>query len=129
MVEPTDGIVPMLHRIQADLTGLKSDVVGLKADVADIKLVLSRQSERLNEMNGYISFTLSTISPYRFAESSMRSNAVSRGWKPKPDVCCRIVSRIPDLHASARAGDPPVLMERPPFRTPEGSAPWPTNTT
>ena len=72
MVEATDGIIPMLHHIQADLTGLKSDVVGLKADVADVKLVLARQSERLNEMNGYISFTLSTISRHTGENEAVR---------------------------------------------------------
>jgi hypothetical protein len=48
MAEPTDVVVPMLQRIQADLV--------------EVKQTLARHGERLSEMNGYLSFNLGITS-------------------------------------------------------------------
>jgi len=64
MVEPTDGIMPILQRIQGDIATIKGDHVDIRRVQDDherrldeIVTVLAHHTGRLNEMNGCISFT------------------------------------------------------------------------
>jgi hypothetical protein len=55
MPEPTDAIVPILQRIQADLAETKRDL-GRRIDANGA--TLTRMGEKLEEMNGYLTYQL-----------------------------------------------------------------------
>lgn len=58
MVEPTDAIMPVLHRIQGDLADVKTALNDHTARFDAIDKTLAGHSEKLREMNGYLSFNL-----------------------------------------------------------------------
>jgi predicted nucleic acid-binding Zn-ribbon protein len=72
MAEPTDVIIPILQRIQSDVGELKRDVADVKLDVAEIKTTLGRHSEKLNEMNGYLSFSLNITARHTTEVDTLR---------------------------------------------------------
>ena len=51
MVEPTDAVMPVLKRIQ-------SDVGEVKRDVSDIRGTLAEHGEKLDAIEGYLTFNL-----------------------------------------------------------------------
>ena len=55
MPEPTDAIMPILQRIQAD-------VADMKRDMSEIKQTLNDHTVRLRDMNGFLSFNLNVVS-------------------------------------------------------------------
>jgi hypothetical protein len=98
-VEATDGIMPILQRIQGDVAGIKGDIADIRRVQDDhgrrldeIVTVLAHHTGRLNEMNGYISFTPNTVSRHTGENEAFRGEldaikrAVWLGWKPKPEI-------------------------------------------
>jgi hypothetical protein len=73
VVEPTDGIMPILQRIQGDIAGVRGDIAGINQRLDEIVTVLAHHTGRLNEMNGYISFTLNTVSRHTGENEAVRS--------------------------------------------------------
>ncbi len=65
MAEPIDAIMPMLQRIQ-------SDVADFRRDMADVKRALASQTDKLSEMNGYLSFNLGITSRHTFEIDALR---------------------------------------------------------
>lgn len=51
MAEPTDAVIPILRRIQ-------SDVSGLGRDMTEVKHTLAEHSEKLDSIEGYLTFSL-----------------------------------------------------------------------
>ena len=72
MVEPTDGIMPILQRIQGDIAGIRRVQVDHGGRLDEIVSVLAHHTGRLNEMNGYISFTLNTVSRHTGENEAFR---------------------------------------------------------
>jgi len=87
VVEPTDAIMPIIQRIQEDIAGVKVDIGGLKGDVADIRRVqdahgrrlneivsvLSYHTQRLNEIDGHMAFSLSIVSRHTGENEAVRA--------------------------------------------------------
>jgi hypothetical protein len=70
----------ILQRIQGDIAGAEGDVAGLKGDIAginrrldEIVTVLAHHTGRLNEMDGYITFTLNTVSRHTGENEAFRA--------------------------------------------------------
>jgi hypothetical protein len=79
MVEPTDAIMPILQRIQADIVGVKDDIADMRRvqdehtrRLGEIGEVLSQHTRQLSEMNGYMSFSLSIISRHSGENEAVR---------------------------------------------------------
>jgi hypothetical protein len=51
MAEPTDAVVPILRRIQGDVSGLARDMT-------DVKRTLGEHGEKLDAIEGYLTFSL-----------------------------------------------------------------------
>jgi chromosome segregation ATPase len=80
VVEPIDAIMPILQRIQGDMATIKGDIGDMRRVQDDhgrrldeIVTVLAHHTGRLNEMNGYISFTLNTVSRHTGENEAVRS--------------------------------------------------------
>jgi hypothetical protein len=50
VVEPTDAILPVLQRIQADIAGVKGDIAGIKGEIAEIRRVQDDHTNRLTDV-------------------------------------------------------------------------------
>ena len=61
MVEPTDVIMPILQRIQADIAEIRRVQDNHTRRLAEVGEVQSQHTRQLSEMNGYMSFSLSII--------------------------------------------------------------------
>jgi hypothetical protein len=79
VVEPTEAIMPILQRIQGDIATIKGDLVDIKRvqdghgrRLEEIVTVLAHHTGRSNEMNGYISFTLNTVSRHTGENEAVR---------------------------------------------------------
>jgi len=71
--------MPILQGIQGDIAGMKGDIADIKRVQDDhgrrldeIVTVLAHHTGRLNEMNGYISFTLNTVSRHTGENEAVR---------------------------------------------------------
>jgi chromosome segregation ATPase len=80
LVEAIDAILPILQRIQGDIATIRGDIVDIRRVQDDhgrrldeIVTVLAHHTGRLNEMNGYISFTLNTVSRHTGESEAVRS--------------------------------------------------------
>jgi hypothetical protein len=59
MPEPTDMIAPMLQRIQADIAETRRD---LGRQVEEVKQTLSQHGEKLDAIEGYVTYGLGLTS-------------------------------------------------------------------
>ena len=66
MVEPTDATMPILLRIQGD-------VAGINKRLDEIVTVLAHHTGRLNELNGYMTFSLSTVTRHTGENEAFRA--------------------------------------------------------
>jgi len=66
VVEPTDATMPILLRIQGD-------VAGINRRLDEIVTVLAHHTGRLNELNGYMTFSLSTVTRHTGENEAFRA--------------------------------------------------------
>ena len=66
MVEPTDATMPILLRIQGD-------VAGINRRLDEIVTVLAHHTGRLNELNGYMTFSLSPVTRHTGENEAFRA--------------------------------------------------------
>jgi peptidoglycan hydrolase CwlO-like protein len=58
MPEPTDGILPILQRIQADIADVKKDVQRVDGKVDRLSGQVGAVSERMDAFEDYFTFTM-----------------------------------------------------------------------
>jgi chromosome segregation ATPase len=72
VVEPTDVIMPILQPIQGDIADMRRAQDDHTRRLVEVGQVLSQRTRQLNEMNGYMSFSLSMISRHTGENESVR---------------------------------------------------------
>ena len=72
MVEPTDAIMPILQRIQADIADIRRVQDDHTNRLTEMGEALTQHTRQLNEMNGYMSFSLSIITRHTGENEAVR---------------------------------------------------------